>query len=84
MSDIDYGPLKALKGTWKGDKGRDLAPEPDGTETNAYTETIAYTPAGDVDNAERQELVAMHYHQTTLVDVYGRKSYEHVLQRQAR
>ena len=35
MSDdhsIDYGPLAGLIGTWKGDKGADIAPEPDGTE----------------------------------------------------
>jgi hypothetical protein len=62
MGEIDYGPLQLLIGTWKGDKGRDESPEPDGTEKNAYTETIRFTPAGDVDNAETQELVALHYH----------------------
>lgn len=62
MSEIDYGPLAGLSGSWKGDKGRDLSPEPDGTEENAYTETILFTPAGDVDNAETQELAAIHYH----------------------
>jgi len=62
MGEIDYGPLTALIGTWKGDQGLDVSPEPDGTEKNAYTETIVFTPAGDVDNAESQELVALHYH----------------------
>ena len=62
MSDIDYGPLRGLIGTWTGDQGQDCAPEPDGAEHNAYTETISFSPAGDVDNAETQELVALHYH----------------------
>ncbi|MDH3762137.1 MAG: heme-binding beta-barrel domain-containing protein [Gammaproteobacteria bacterium] len=62
MSDLDYGPLAGLSGSWRGDKGQDESPEPDGIEKNAYTETIHFTPAGDVDNAETQELVALHYH----------------------
>ena len=33
---IDYGPLALLIGTWEGDKGVDIAPEPDGTENNPY------------------------------------------------
>jgi hypothetical protein len=62
MSEIIYGPLEGLIGTWTGDQGKDLAPEPDGTEHNAYTETISFTQTGGVDNAETQELVALHYH----------------------
>ena len=62
MSDIDYGPIAGLKGSWKGDWGRDVSPEPGGIEENAYTETIHFTPAGDVDNADTQELAAIHYH----------------------
>ncbi len=62
MTDIDYGPLSAMTGTWIGDKGRDVSPEPDGVERNDYTETIHFRRAGDVDNAETQELVAVHYH----------------------
>lgn len=62
MSEIDYGPLNGLIGSWTGDQGKDLSPEPDGTEHNAYTETITFSPAGDTDNAETQELVALHYH----------------------
>ncbi len=64
MGDFDYGPLKALEGKWKGDKAQDLAPEPDATENNAYTETIVFSAAGEVDNVEIQELVAMHYRLT--------------------
>ena len=29
---IDYGPLAALIGTWRGDRGMDVAPDPDGGE----------------------------------------------------
>ena len=61
--DVDYGPLKDLIGTWKGDKGIDVAPEPDGAENNLYYETITYTAAGDVTNAESQVLSAVHYRQ---------------------
>ena len=57
------GPLKFLVGTWTGEGGKDLSPEPDGTEENIYHETITFTPIGDVDNAEEQELVGVHYHQ---------------------
>lgn len=62
MSELDYGPLAGLNGSWRGDTGQDKSPEPDGIENNAYTETIHFTAAGDVDNAETQELVAVHYH----------------------
>jgi len=61
--DIDYGPLKELIGCWKGDKGIDVAPEPDGAENNPYYETITFTAIGDVSNAESQVLVAVHYRQ---------------------
>ena len=61
--EIDYGPLQGLIGIWKGDKGVDVAPEPDGTENNPYYETITFTAAGDVTNAESQVLAAVHYHQ---------------------
>ena len=55
-SDIDYGPLAALIGTWQGDKGMDVSPEPDGIEENPYYETIVFEAAGDVTNAEAQTL----------------------------
>ena len=61
--DINYGPLKGLIGIWKGDKGTDIAPEPDGTENNPYYETITFTAIGDVTNAESQVLSAIHYRQ---------------------
>ena len=60
---VDYGPLTELIGVWTGDKGTDVAPEPDGTETNPYFETITFLEAGDVTNAESQTLAALHYHQ---------------------
>lgn len=66
---IDYGPLAALIGTWEGDKGMDIAPDPDGTEENPYYETLVFEPVGDVTNAESQVLAALRYHQ-----VVSRKS----------
>ena len=27
--EVDYGPLALLLGTWEGDKGLDISPEPD-------------------------------------------------------
>lgn len=62
-TEIDYGPLAALIGVWAGDKGLDVAPEPDGIENNPYYETITYTAIGDVTNAESQVLSALHYRQ---------------------
>ena len=73
VEDIDYGPLTALIGTWKGDKGMDISPEPDGTEENPYYETIVFEAAGDVDNAEEQTLSIVRYHQ-----VVSRKSNDEV------
>ncbi|WP_019615559.1 heme-binding beta-barrel domain-containing protein [Psychromonas ossibalaenae] len=62
-TEINYGPLAGLIGVWSGNKGTDLAPEPDGTETNEYYETITFTEAGDVSNAEEQVISAVHYMQ---------------------
>ncbi len=61
MPDIDYGPLQQLIGTWRGRSGLDIAPEPDGTERNPYFETIVFEAAGDVTNAESQDLAFIHY-----------------------
>ena len=61
--EIDYGPLAGLAGVWRGDKGMDVAPDPDGREENPYFEIITFTPIGDVTNANRQVLVAVRYHQ---------------------
>lgn len=61
---IDYGPLAALIGTWRGDKGMDVSPDPAGREENPYFETITFTPIGDVTNANKQVLVGLRYHQS--------------------
>lgn len=60
---IDYGPLGALIGTWEGDKGMDIAPEPDGREENPFFETITFEAGGDLTNANQQKLVIVIYHQ---------------------
>ncbi len=61
QGEVDYGPLAALIGTWTGDKGLDIAPEPEGTEENPYYETIVFEAAGDVENAEEQKLAVLRY-----------------------
>lgn len=61
--ELDYGPLQELIGCWHGDKGMDVAPEPEGAEENPYFETITFTAVGDVTNAESQLLAAVHYTQ---------------------
>lgn len=66
---VDYGPLAPLIGNWKGDKGIDIAPEPDGHEENPYFETILFEAVGSVTNADTQTLAALRYHQ-----VVSRKS----------
>lgn len=67
---VDYGPLVALIGIWKGDKGVDRAPKPnDSEERNLFYETILFEACGDVDNAEEQVLAVVRYHQ-----VVSRKS----------
>lgn len=68
-SDLDYGPLSALIGTWTGDKGIDVSPEPDGAEESPYFETLVLEAAGDLENAESQTLTMLRYHQ-----VVSRKS----------
>ena len=60
---VDYGPLKLLIGTWEGNKGIDIAPDPEGIEENPYYETITYEEGGDLNNAERQHLSIVPYHQ---------------------
>lgn len=62
-TEIDYGPLAELIGVWEGDKGLDIAPDPDGIENNPYYETLSFTTIGDVTNAETQVLAVLHYRQ---------------------
>ena len=59
----DYGPLALLIGTWRGDKGLDIAPDPDGKEQNPYYESLVFEGIGQVDNAETQHLMAVRYQQ---------------------
>ena len=71
--EIDYGPLLGLIGRWEGDKGVDVAPEPEGTEENPYYETIAFEAVGDVTNAESQVLTIVRY-----LQIVRRKSNDEV------
>lgn len=60
---VNYGPLAGLVGTWKGDKGMDVAPEPDGESHIPYFETITFSECGTVGNAETQNLAVLFYRQ---------------------
>ncbi len=60
---IDYGPLTGLIGDWHGQKGVDIAPDPDGEEKNLYYESLAFTEVGEVVNAETQKLAVLRYQQ---------------------
>ena len=60
---VDYGPLALLVGSWAGAEGTDLAPEPDGDETNPYAETLLIEAAGDLENGAEQKLAMVRYHQ---------------------
>jgi len=77
VNEIDYGPLSCLPGTWQGDSGRDIAPEPDGVEDNPYYETLTFEAVGDVDNAEEQTLAIVRYDQ-----VVRRKSNDEIFHHQ--
>ncbi|HZP12554.1 MAG TPA: heme-binding beta-barrel domain-containing protein [Nevskiaceae bacterium] len=63
IDNVDYGPLAALIGLWKGDKGVDRAPEPEGEARSLFYETILFEACGDVDNANEQVLAVVRYHQ---------------------
>ncbi len=63
---VDYGPLSAFIGVWTGNQGVDVSPEPEEDERSAYYERLAIEPAGDVDNADSQELVMLRYNQVVM------------------
>lgn len=73
INNVDYGPLACLVGRWQGDKGMDVAPEPDGKEENPFYETLVFEASGDVTNAKEQKLAIVSYHQ-----VVKRKSNDEV------
>ena len=58
---VNYGPLTGLLGTWCGNTGKDVAPDPDGIENNNYYETLTFSEASEVTNAELEVLSAVHY-----------------------
>ena len=76
--EIDYGPLAALIGTWKGNKGVDIAPEPEGTEESPYYEVLVFEAAGDLENAESQELAIVRYHQVVMRKSNGKVFHDQI------
>ena len=63
QKEVNYGPLANFIGVWEGESGVDRAPKPQGDKTTEFQEKIIFSPVGDVDNAEEQDLVVVHYHQ---------------------
>ncbi|MCP3908863.1 MAG: FABP family protein [Oceanicoccus sp.] len=64
IDDVDFGPLALLPGTWRGEKGMDIAPEEDGSKKeNPFSEEIVFEIVGDVTNAGKQTLGVVRYHQ---------------------
>ena len=63
INGVDYGPLHQLIGSWRGEKGLNLSPEPDGEEKHTFYDEIKFTPSGAAENAEEQNLVTVKYHQ---------------------
>ncbi len=60
---VDYGPLAHLIGSWQGNKGQDVSPEPQGQQLHPYYETLTYTAIGSVTNADTQQLAVLRYQQ---------------------
>ncbi|MFT5012083.1 MAG: hypothetical protein ACI9HY_002617 [Planctomycetaceae bacterium] len=50
-----------MVGTWQGNKGLDVAPEPYRNEQNPHYETITLEVARDATNAEEQTLETVQY-----------------------
>ena len=63
VDETNYGPLSDLIGSWTGNKGEDIAPEPNGTEVNSYYDNITFTGIGETENAESQVLSVVFYTQ---------------------
>ncbi len=75
---VDYGPLAGLIGEWQGERGVDIAPEPDGKERNPYYETMVFEAAGDVDNAETQLLAVIRYQQKVFRKANGEQFHDQI------
>ena len=60
---IDYGPLELLIGVWKGDRGVDIAPGPDGDHRSEFYETLQIKGVGELHNAGKQKIAAATYRQ---------------------
>ena len=75
---VDYGPLVLMAGLWKGDRGLDIAPEPDGTEEAPFFEEINFELAGDLQNAEQQRLAILRYHQKVYRKSTGEQFHDQV------
>jgi len=58
----ELGPLRALAGTWQGERGRDISPKAQGPETTIYREEWTFDPIDRQVNGP-QLLYGLRYHQ---------------------
>lgn len=75
---VDYGPLYQLIGNWRGEKGLNVSPEPDGDEKHTYFDEITFVPSGPAENAEEQNLVSLRYRQVVRKRSNGRIFHDQV------
>lgn len=75
--EVVYGPLTGLIGTWLGDSGTDISPEPVEQTGNPYYETIVFEAGGSLQNGKVQTLAIVPYTQ-----IVRRKSNEDVFHHQ--
>lgn len=56
MANEEFGPLAALIGTWRGDKGENISYDYEQKKiiTESYTEEMTFKIVGDVDNGEQK------------------------------
>lgn len=63
IDNVNYGPLAQLLGKWSGNIGLDIAPDINANPDNSpFSNDIVFTVAGNAENAEEQQLVAVKYH----------------------
>ena len=68
INGVDYGPLAGLAGTWRGDKGMDVAPGKDGSNKHPYYESLMFEAIGDGSESAEIWVLPGEGHATDLFD----------------
>ncbi len=69
INGLHYGPLAKLVGSWYGNKGLDVSPEPQEHKKTDFHENLTFEAIGCVTNAKQQTLAALRYHQVVIKNV---------------